>query len=391
MSSRNSANAKIESSPTFDSNIMLPIQLLCLEIHLKSHPEGGGKLLFDEYLGYHCNKSVYDEYNQYLSLKNVMIQTLFINMRSDNGYVFGGYLRDQNADIEFNDIDIRFADAVSANNFIESLQEIYNVLIVSQHYYGCCSIRVQSKVLRYSYVDVDVTFETGRRNRFDLDVNMLASRDPEKELTIYNHRCTIHNILKNIRQRKFIALDKHGSPSLEHHLNSCYVAIGDSDQLTFIFSTVIAGDQNSCTCIHRRSYRGRKILQRIWKMEKRGWTCVNKTCLNPECILAQPNLPQLFARYKRAINKKRAYLHAALRRKILRRKTLGKKQLIVQLACLTGKNFNITNFGKKEKPRQLEYYKLGKIRDKNHPTLPLRKKHGRGRISSKKNQLDVYF
>ncbi|CAH6421819.1 Hypothetical protein KVN_LOCUS507 [uncultured virus] len=196
--------------------------------------------------------------------------------------IFGGYLRDNICALNFKEIDIKFENEEFTKKFINSLRDIYSCYfkrtrsLKNCNSFGCIQIRIAPKPLLDKsiilnifeiFIDIDLVFPISTRISciekqigLDFDVNQLIMR--ENQISV-NPNCglTYSSIFKNINSKEFLVLDSFGK-TFEH--------------------------KNLHQCVSIKSNRGRKIFLRINKMEKKGWTCINKqTCfINHECILA---------------------------------------------------------------------------------------------------------
>lgn len=374
----------IKSSPTFDATQTIPsLQFIVMEQILRDHPEKS-------------NDDRFYRFHKHQALRNEMIDVIFVFMRerSHEGYIFGGYLRDQYANLKFNDIDIRFPSLPYAEMFIGDIISVFDILIVKKHYIGCFSIRVQSHTNRKICVDLDVTFKyPGLVERFDFDVNMLKSSKPNETLSLMNDKCNLHSVLRNIAKKEFVVLDYYGAPTINHESN--FTANFDCHGKVCGFTNK---GSVGIDCIYRGTRHGNKLLERIAKMEARGWKCTNKLCNNPTCILSKPGLKEAYNEYKRLEELKRQQKIAARKQKQEVRRFMFRCHIPGRI---TGKQANTINFEKScksctiDSSKSIKETKPKKVQKVKHTNefkqcKPTIKSNGRSKIGSKANRMEPF-
>jgi len=99
-------------------------------------------------------------------------------------------------------------------------------------------------------------------------------------------------VFNNICNKQFVVLSSDGKPLIAHK-NRWLKVMTDHDGTIIGYKSNTMGPQwteEKCfDCVHRDS-SGLKLMKRIDKMLKRGWTCLNEPCKNPECIMAPTEL-----------------------------------------------------------------------------------------------------
>lgn len=239
-----------------------------------------------------------------------------IGSRSDSySHAYGGYYRDILAKKPIKDLDFAFSSEDDVKSFIFDLKSRYNVTLLKPSYteLGCYSLKVEHNLLKKASILVDATypsFSSPRSvHRFDFNVNMLlATHTPEEgslDLKIRNSRCALTDVVNDCCQHKLVVLSENGSPKLTHQgadidraLNSDGTFKDLSDRA--VFNSLCL--RSYPDCINRRTHRGKKLLQRIEKMQSRGWTVRNEPCSNPFCIMAPT---ELFERCQEVIDQRR--------------------------------------------------------------------------------------
>ncbi|XWV26845.1 hypothetical protein QJ857_gp0205 [Tupanvirus soda lake] len=230
-------------------------------------------------------------------------------------YLYGGAIRDALNDKKPNDYDIRVCSEKCAIKIINKLKKHYNVKIIRQHYIGCYSFYAQHTTIPEVEIRFDVTYETAFTNKhYDIDVNMLkykinrychgvADINPSNVILV-NDKCNLKNVIRHIHRNEFVVLDNMGRPKSCHNKLWREAVFNKSGEIVDCHSFLLKGLHpdnkeliDSCDCIHRRSQRGRKLLFRIQKMLKRGWTMLNEPCSNPDCVLAPMDLVEAYATF----------------------------------------------------------------------------------------------
>jgi hypothetical protein len=251
---------------------------------------------------------------QRVEKKKMMINMIFCCLRDTGAYVYGGFLRDLLAAKPFRDIDIHFPNETSVQEYISELSRVVTITTVSDkggeskydesfstktiivqkpqfslHGENCghhpqqddghsflCGHHPQPDDELYIFIDLvwpnGVNIDGTTSQCYDFDVNMLRCDEPWTgslydnftSLTVRNPNCKLTSVVDNIHNRQFVVLSR-GRLLYDH--------------------------DNIDSCIHRYSRQGKKLLLRMAKMKKRGWTCLNDNiCSNPMCILAPGEL-----------------------------------------------------------------------------------------------------
>ena len=371
-------------SPSFDTTTNVPaLTFLCMEVYLKKH---AGKFVNQIPSGY---QDVVDRHLGLVAHREELIGKVFCTMKKVGAYVFGGYLRDMVAGIKFNDIDIRVKSDNEKQSFISEILEFADIFVENKNIYPCftcTNIRVQSRCQRNIWLDIDLTLETNfelgckvyLHSSFDFDVNMLKSKSPDKSLKLINKHCNMPDIFKNISQKEFVILDKIGQPSFQHWISSFdMIAKKTADDIqgretptnygdTWTFVPNSSSEITESTCISRSCLQGRNLLRRIEKMERRGWFCINKTCDNPNCIAAIPDMRQAYVAFQ--IAEEQMEMRKRIRKMELRAEAYREFHLRFYPSRITGKMANIINFSKSEKSYTIDHAKSVKRQKKitNH-------------------------
>ncbi|XWV25507.1 hypothetical protein QJ856_gp0250 [Tupanvirus deep ocean] len=250
------------------------------------------------------------------ALNRLLIKSICYTCKHDDYlYLYGGAIRDMLNDEKPHDYDVKVCSEKCAIKFINKLKEYYNVNIIRQHYIGCYSFYVQHTNIPEVEIRFDVTYPTAFSNKnYDIDVNMLKfniSKYGNKvtainltNVILINDECNLKHVVRNIHRKQFVVLDNKGRPNTCHNKMWREVIFNESGEVVDCSSFLLKGFNpdnkeiiDSCDCIHRRSQRGRKLLQRIEKMLKRGWTMLNEPCFNPDCVLAQLELVEAYNAY----------------------------------------------------------------------------------------------
>lgn len=243
----------------------------------------------------------FDNYNAIAKSKENMLQSIYDSCTLMRGRFYGGYVRDFIGKTKPRDLDIKFRSLVDVSIFIDILKDKFNVRIIESNYNGCVSIQLQDKHCENVVMLIDATHKDKTSQKiFDFDVNMLETRHGTNffkwcdisALTKINPKCNILDIIRNICAKQFIVLSNDGHPIIEH--TSCYIeATYDQEGNVTDFVRKHNGSfRETFHCIEHSTPRGKKLLERIAKMESRGWKCLNKDyhCNNPTCIFSTQEL-----------------------------------------------------------------------------------------------------
>ncbi|ADO18343.1 hypothetical protein [Acanthamoeba castellanii mimivirus] len=238
----------------------------------------------------------------------------FIGSRSGTySHAYGGYYRDILAKKPIKDLDFAFSSEDDVRSFIFDLKSRYNVTLLKPSYtdLGCYSLKLEHKLLKKASILVDATYSCPAKRvvRFDFNVNMLlATHTPEEgslDLKIRNSRCALTDVIDDCCHHKFVVLDESGSPKLTHQGAEIDRALNPDGSFKDLSDRAVFNSlclRSYPDCINRRTTRGKKLLQRIEKMQSRGWTVRNEPCSNPFCIMAPT---ALFERCQEVIDQRR--------------------------------------------------------------------------------------
>lgn len=268
-------------------------------------------------------KSYMDKFNRLISL-------IFLCNTSHNNLLYGGYIRDLILNDQFpKDIDLLFLTYSDRRFFIDQLAKEkslqFSITNISTKYgqlglnyykyipqspwtieYSDSIITIKVELVENSDVSIMIdltcakTIKTDRLGRkvekqneivtkFDFDVNLLimqanyAANYPigqavQNNLTIFDRLSTRNvwpvivdkeQIIENIRNKKFIVLDKLGYPNLTHPNTRSQQCVS----------------KLSSNCIGRHTTQAYTLRKRIDKMINRGWTMLNLPCIHVDCIL----------------------------------------------------------------------------------------------------------
>lgn len=345
-----------------------------------------------------------------------MINTIQILIEEFGGYIFGGFVRDQYAGIQFNDIDARFKNSTLILDLIERLKDYFCLDGQTPKLYfgGCYTVCCRHQRNPSICIKLDLTYDIPTMiPHFDFDVNMLCYHfeNGERYLALLNDQCSLSDIQHNIDNRQFIILDSNGSPNFQHCVNDQIVIrqfndSADSDnsdsnsgdshdfvtqqqQRQSKFVRIANSDGETSNCISRTSYQGIKLLERIEKMKNRGWTCINETCANPDCICADQECLEEYQQklQRRQLDEDRAFEKG-------RTHQIGWSDT----KRITGKNANTIDHEKNEKSRSIDQMKIVKrqkkltklsVKKNGRPIIPKTRPNGFGKIGTKSNPLDI--
>lgn len=129
---------------------------------------------------------------------------------------------------------------------------------------------------------MDLTVHTGRIVK-DFDVNTLEMRHERIKTSLRS--ISKQTIFEHIAKKQFVVLTNSGLYREKHHVRKF-------NRNKFDIQYTEYGCDGDCICRH--SSKGKKIQERIEKMQKRGWTVLNSPCENPLCILSPDDLYQQF-------------------------------------------------------------------------------------------------
>jgi hypothetical protein len=188
------------------------------------------------------------------------------------GKIFGGYCRDKIALTVPKDIDVRFESSEDREAFIIQLLEEFDVIFMEKKNfcrypelvrYQVTTILVVHREFRQIFIPMDLTVESDWINtRPDFDVNQLAITHMSGEVDFnmsYHNKCVL---TKRILAGVLLVFDAKGVPNSDH-------------------------DSDCSECIHRQTWDGGKLLERMAKMKSRGWIVDGEgSCSNPTCFLA---------------------------------------------------------------------------------------------------------
>lgn len=196
-------------------------------------------------------------------------KTIFRN----GGVIYGGYVRDTILGVMPRDIDCKISNARSVDDIVRDLNvETTDTTFIAQSqtssprdHYAFSRISVSTVEMPDIVVQVDVSLNAGHVTNIDFDVNTLIMTD-ETRIIINRGRghpivgLNLIDLIRRIKEKKFSLLCLNPG---EEYTTECH------------------------QCIDFMSPYGHKIMERIQKMEKRGWTLTgHTTCQNPSCILA---------------------------------------------------------------------------------------------------------
>lgn len=193
------------------------------------------------------------------------------------GVIYGGFVRDTILGVMPRDIDCKVSSERCADDIVHRLNEQFEDLTFIaqsqstrtatplQNHYAFSRIMVSTVEMPDIVVQVDVSLNAGNVTNIDFDVNTLVIID-DTRIAINRGRghpivgLNMIDLIQRIKERKFSLLCQNPA---EEYTTECH------------------------QCIDFMSPYGHKIMERIQKMEKRGWTLTgHNTCKNPSCILA---------------------------------------------------------------------------------------------------------
>ncbi|AUV58176.1 hypothetical protein [Bandra megavirus] len=238
------------------------------------------------------------------------------NPKCNKVFIYGGFLRDYLAGDIYSDIDIRFDSKKLIKIFIDHYipeQYIKQILPTSlnnnasRYYCKCITMNlILPGYLNYP-ITVDLTYTNKSYFMFDIvhsssdfDVNMLRlfnfkNNDIVSNLTTFHLNCQINDILENCRNKQFIVMSFGEYPKIKHQeITTKYLYDANENMIGVEHSN---GIEFHPDCINRYNYVGKILLQRIAKMQSKGWYCRNEPCENPWCILAPHELSNKYYEY----------------------------------------------------------------------------------------------
>jgi hypothetical protein len=233
------------------------------------------------------------------------------------GIVYGGCVRDYFCSGTRNlphDIDMMFNNENDLNEYIAKLLEIYQVEICdnitstinnSNPANICPHCTLKSTITLNKYADkydnssivktirvtdsktnasihLDLTVHTGRIVK-DFDVNTLEMRYDRIKTSLRS--ISKQTIFEHIAKKQFVVLTNSGLYREKHHVR-------EFNRSKFDIQYTEYNCDGDCICRH--SSKGKKIQERIGKMQKRGWSVLNSPCENPLCILSPDELYQQY-------------------------------------------------------------------------------------------------
>lgn len=341
----------LTSSSDFSAkNRVSSLTTLCVDKMMHQMPDQFERLLkiMDTRTGpggvapFQCEQNIF--YKRQHMLRKIfkrLICKLHCSRCHNDGYVYGGAIRDGLNKENPHDFDMRLCSQTCAVQFIKILEQHYHVQIWRQHYIGCISFCVQHRKHPEVEIAFDITYKTEFTNtNFDLDINMLKIRLSKyingkcynkvrlSNLNAQSNKVDVEDVVHNIHRKQFIVLSQDGRAitchfkvwqeiivNLDGEVIDCHSfliksVIGENDQLpnptqvdpARCNSNGIIVFPAKADCISRYSQRGRGLLNRIAKMKARGWTCINEFCMNPDCVLASNEVVQA---YKKLVDDKR--------------------------------------------------------------------------------------
>lgn len=112
-----------------------------------------------------------------------------------------------------------------------------------------------------------------------------------------NGYCDYNTVIYNCQNKIFTVLDKNTKPTISHECNDIVYVY---DQITGkIREFKNLGNANEHKLCHDRySESGRAIMKEMEKLQSRSWTCLNKPCRNPWCVLAPKELAEINTKIK---------------------------------------------------------------------------------------------
>ncbi|AZL89728.1 hypothetical protein QKC54_gp0194 [Megavirus baoshan] len=235
-----------------------------------------------------------------------------INPKYNKVFIYGGFLRDYIAGDIYSDIDIKFDSKKLIKIFIDYYipkQYIKQILPTSlnnnasRYYCKCITINlILPGYLNYPIV-IDLTYTNKVyfmsdiiHSNSDFDVNKLRlDNNIVSNLTTYHINCQVDDILENCRNKQFIVMSLHEYPKIKHQkITTKYIYDANGNIIDIEHPNEI---EFHLDCINRYNYVGKILLQRIAKMQSKGWYYRNEPCDNPWCILAPPELSNKYYHY----------------------------------------------------------------------------------------------
>ncbi len=245
-----------------------------------------------------------------------MINNVIKMIDSYKGTIFGGFVRDWiiRKDFNFKDIDISIHKEWRRSDFILALSDVYLLNITeniksdtdslnikdTNNKHKLCShinknkpteenygtndiikIEIQHKKFPSLVIKMDLIGDLKFNNKHDFDINLLRYKN-DNIICDYNY--DKNTIINNIKEKKFTLLSKAGiidSKHIQMTHKKKFHSINKNVELDLC-------DQNDCLC--RYSPIGKKIKERIIKMQKRGWKLQNENCKNSMCVLSSDKL-----------------------------------------------------------------------------------------------------
>jgi len=191
------------------------------------------------------------------------------------GVVYGGYVRDTILGTMPHDVDCKVSGAHCADEIVHYLQNdksemefVLHQILCGSHSldnYAFSRIIVSTTEMPDIDVQIDVSMTAGHATNIDFDVNTLIMTT-ENKIIINN--------------------GNHISPIVGLDMIKLIQKI-NAQEFSILCKNQDASYTTDHQCTDFVSPAGHKIMERIQKMEKRGWTLTgHTTCKNPRCILA---------------------------------------------------------------------------------------------------------
>jgi hypothetical protein len=256
-------------------------------------------------------------------------------VRHGLGVKYGGFVRDcflsHGMNLDFHDIDIKFCDEEELNFFVSELMSCYNVVVCEdtpktlhtpnsfpKMICGHCNpspkaIEIENKygntttiktirmedpknelmILMDLTIDPSLLTDEHSTNQKDFDVNTLQLKRHNLECSIGESMIPL--IKEHIYKKQFVVLASDGTYQLAHK------PVSHENNSFGIHYTAYGCDYWHCICRH--SPKGKKMQERIKKMQLRGWTMLNEPCTNPLCILCPDDLHTKYMEEMIAVDK----------------------------------------------------------------------------------------
>jgi len=230
--------------------------------------------------------TIIDQLKQY----NEMIEKIITLTARYEGFIYGGYVRDQLAKLPFHDIDIKILGEGFLEAILDELKESkywYTVKELNDRDYGSFNTyKIVITDYKYKFIQILIDITICGKNHInndqcDFDINQLILKDGKfiDLISVLPSGQNVTDVIKHINNKEFYVLDAHGKA--EEHSDKTH-------------------------CIDRGSRRGIKLVARIDKMISRGWKCINKnTCNNPWCILAKLKMYKIYLNELNQLNIRR--------------------------------------------------------------------------------------